>query len=850
MSDAEAEPSHRPRGRLKIFLGAAPGVGKTYAMLADAIERQAGGEDVLVARAESHGRPEIEALLATLGAGPDAAGAGRPAGLDLDGLLARGAELVLVDDLAAANGAGARHPRRWQDVEELLAAGSDVHATLGIGAIESLSDVVAGITRVPAGETVPDGVFDSAEIALVDLAPDMLVRRLERGQVRVPDAVSRSLSHYFSRPTLSALRELTLRRAALSVDRRMVAELDAAHLPATVTGGERVLVAVSEWPGSDGLVRAGKRLSDALRAPWAAIYIETPRAERLGETQKRRVADTLQLAATLGATIATVPAETVVDGLIGQVESLRVTQLVIGKSRRSWWFTLRHGSVVDAMMKTSDTLAVHVLPAFGARRQAQRAPEPVARPQRASAWGRASDYGAIVGLIGVTTLLGRLAEPMIGLNAIDLVYLLPVILASTLFGLRPALATGLLAAIVYNFFFLGPRYSFAVRDPQAVIALGVLLGVAGFTSRLTGRLKVRATLGQRSAQENAAVAAFAQALARVSDRASTAIVICDEVARLLDVDAMLLAERKGRLAMVASRPDGMLLDPVDAAAAEWAWTKGEQAGAGTATLNAADWLFVPLKTSLGTLAVLGVARENGRDPVPADRAVLMSALVGQAALAHERLHLEDDMRQVSVLKARDRLRMSLLASFARDLGPPLGRMAAALGEAALDNPQSSALSGARREADRIQRVLADLAEMVRIDAGELVPAPEPLDLADAVSDAAHSIHDLLRDIGIDLRVPANLPPVRADARLLHHVLVNALSEAVPDAGGAATILVEGRRLPDGVELRIAGGGGAPGGGALGRVLVEGFAESLGIGIAAGEGALRLRFPQAMLDARA
>jgi two-component system sensor histidine kinase KdpD len=852
------------KGKLKIFLGAAPGVGKTYEMLSDGAAQLKAGVDVAVGIVETHGRAETDALTAPFEIVPRRMidYRGQPlTEMDLDALIARAPTLALVDELAHSNVEGSRHPKRWQDVLELIDAGIDVYTTLNIQHVESLSDVVASFTRVRVRETVPDSIFEHAEIEVVDLPPDELIARLEQGKVYVPDEASRALGHFFSKPNLSALREMVLRRAAESVDRQMLEHLDANALPGTFAGGERVLVAVSEQPGADGLVRAAKRLADALRAPWVAAYIETPRAAGFGEAQKRQIADTLRLAASLGATIATVPAESAMEGLRIQIEGMRATQLVIGKSQRSWWFELRHGSVVDNMMRATEGLAVHVIPSKIAPAATRFRPAQAV----ASGWGSPADYAAIATLIGITTLIAAFAERWIGTNAIDLVYLLPVIAAAALFGLKPGIVTGVVAALAYNFFFLPPRYTFSVADPQAVIALFVLVGIAAFTSRLTGRLKTRANLGLRSAQENAAVASFAQTLARVSDRASTAQAICAEVSRLLDVEAVLLADRNGTLDIFASEPEGVTLGPVDRAAAEWAWTRGEQAGSGTATLNAADWLFAPLKTSLGTLGVLGLARPDGHEAVPADRAVLMSALVGQAALAHERLYLEDDMRGVSVLKERDRLRMALLSSIGHDLKAPLISVRAAIDAAVAENPDSGPLGVARREVDRLKRLLGNLVDLVRIDSGDLGLSPEPIDLADAVSSAAHDIHDLLRDIRIDLAVPGNLPRVTADPRLLNHMLINLLASALEHGGAEGTIAVEGRRVPDAVLLTVRdhgsglvpgsetrafdtllGDGGPEGGGGLGLAIVKGFAEAMGVEVSAanhpeGGAAFTLRF---------
>ncbi|WP_419825378.1 DUF4118 domain-containing protein [Sphingomonas sp.] len=853
----EPVPSAAPvatHGKLKIFLGAAPGVGKTYEMLMDGGDRLRAGCDVVVGLIETHGRSEADLLVDAFEVVPrrDTGHPGRNSReLDLDALLTRCPQLVLIDDLAHANAEGGRHPRRWQDVDELLAAGIDVYATLDIRHVESLADVVAGITRLPVADTVPDGVLEAAEIEVVDLPPDELVRRLEEGKVHVAPEFGRALGHFFSRPVLSALREMVLRRVALSIDRQMLGELDAGAIPGTFAGGERVLVAVNELAGADTLVRAAKRLADALRAPWTAIYIETPRSQGFGEAQKRRVADALRLASTLGATIATVPANSVTDGLATQIEATRATQLVIGKSRRSWWFELRHGSVVDNMLRLRDGLAVHVIPASTS---ASPPGVGVERPGagRGGHWGAPADYAAIAGFIAATAVFGRLLEPLIGLNAIDLLFLLPVILAASLYGLRPGLITAVAAGLTYNFFFLPPLYTLTVAEPQAGIALLVLVGIAAFTSRLTGRLKMRATLGAKSAHDNAAVAAFAQTLARVSEREPTASAICHEVARLLDVDSMLLGERDGALVPLASQPPGLTLGPVDGAAAEWAWRKGEPAGVGTATLNAADWQFAPLKTSLGTLAVLGVAREDGREPIAADRAVLMSALVGQAALAHERLHLEDDMRGLSVLQARDRMRTGMLAALGQELGGPLGAMVDAIGEAVAADSGSPSLASAKALGTRVQRLLADLSDLVRIDQGELELASEPVDLPEAVSTAAHDIQDRLRDTSIDLRVPPNLPRVEVDARFLNHVLVNLLLNAARSAGTTAKLVVEGRRTPDAILLAIAGAGEADAqAGKLPLAIARGFADALGVTIEAteqegGGRTLTIAFPASLI----
>jgi two-component system sensor histidine kinase KdpD len=838
------------RGKLKIFLGAAPGVGKTFEMLREGAERLKAGEDVVVAVAETHGRAETQALLEPLEVLPrrEIEYRGHKLGeMDIDAVLARRPQLALVDEFAHTNAEGSRHPKRWQDVMELLDAGIDVYTTLNIQHVESLNDVVASFTKVRVRETVPDSVFDGAEIEVVDLPPDELIERLKEGKVYIPDEAARALGHFFSRPNLSALREMALRRAAMTVDRALLDELDAGAVPGAFAGGDRVLVAVSELPGSDTLVRAAKRLADALRAPWQAIFIETPRAQAFNEDQKRSVAEALRLAASLGATIATVPAESVIDGLTRHVRETRTTQLVIGKSVRSWWFELRHGSVVNAMLRSGEELAVHVMPATA------KAPAARASTMTAGTWGKLSDYAAIAVLIAATTGLGKLAEPLIGTGGVDLLYLLPVIVGSDRYGLRPGLVAGLASALSYNFFFLPPIHTFTIADPQSVLTMFVLLGIAAFTANLAGRLKTRAALGTRSAQENAAVAAFGQMLARVSDWKTTSEIVCQEVSRLLELNVVLLNSHDGTLRVIAACPATGDLGPVDMAAADWAWSRGEASGAGTGTLNAADWQFHPLKTALGVLAVVGLSRPDGRDPVPADRVLLLQTLLGQAALAHERLKLEDQVRDVSVLKERDRLRAALLSSIGHDLRTPLTSVASAIEAIGVEHPGAATLPVAKMEIARLRRFLDNLIDMVRIDSGALELHLEPIDLVDAIGWAVHDLKDLFRGRHIDLKMPVNLPFVTADPTLLHHILINLLANAAQHGGEKGMITIEGKRTPDAVLLSIRDQGpGLPegaeqrifetfaqgrgsdrhGGSGLGLAIVKGFADAMGIGATA------------------
>lgn len=441
------------RGQLKIFLGAAPGVGKTYEMLSEGAARRRAGVDVVVGIVETHGRIETEAL--TKGqeiiARRDVPYEGRALQeMDLDAILERRPKLALVDELAHTNLPGSRHPKRWQDVEELIAAGINVYSTINIQHLESLNDVVASFTRVRVRETVPDSVLEMAEIEVVDIPPDELIERLKDGKVYLPHEATRALSHFFSKSNLSALRELALRRAAQAVDTQMLEHLRANALGGTWAGSERIAVAVSELPGAEGLVRAAKRIADAQHAPWTAVHVETQRSRQLGDDDLRRIAATLNLANQLGADVVSVPATSVIDGLKTYVTDARATQLVVGQSARSRWFELRHGSVVDRLVRETPGIAVHVMPIEVVAPQAK----PPRAPRRTD-WGKPSGYAWTAVMVAAVTGIGLFH--ILDLGNVALLYLMPVMAAASLFGLRTGLFAGLVSSLAYNFLFPAPE---------------------------------------------------------------------------------------------------------------------------------------------------------------------------------------------------------------------------------------------------------------------------------------------------------------------------------------------------------------------------------------------------------
>src|SRR5262249_34733488 len=487
MADPRRETEHRPSpealleaarreerriGKLRIFVGAAPGVGKTYEMLQQAQARKKDGYDVVVGVVETHGRKETEALLTGLEIIPcrQVQYKGQTLSeMDVDAIIARHPQIVLVDELAHTNAEGSRNPKRYLDAEELMSHGIDVYTTVNIQHIESLNEVVAQITHVRVRETVPDSVFDRADaVELVDLTPDDLIERLKEGKVYVPRQAERALEHFFSPANLTALRELALRRTAERVDEQLLTEMQARAIQGPWAAGERILVCISEDPRCAGLVRYAKRLADRLHGPWVALYVEGRRAPQLSEVERDRIADTLRLAEALGGEAVTLPAtdRSIADDVIGYAQSNNVTQIVIGKSARSRWFEMVHGSVVHDLVRRSGNISVHVI--AGDAVGGEPIPKKTVRNANDAENLDPRPYMVALLAVAVALGLGKLIFPWSGIENVDLVFLTAVVGIAVRYGLWPSLFASVAASLCYNFFFLPPVYTFTITDPTNV----------------------------------------------------------------------------------------------------------------------------------------------------------------------------------------------------------------------------------------------------------------------------------------------------------------------------------------------------------------------------------------------
>jgi two-component system, OmpR family, sensor histidine kinase KdpD len=642
------------RGRLKIFLGAAPGVGKTYTMLEAAHVRKQEGVDLVVGVVETHGRPETEDLLQDLEIVPRRQIEYRGKVLeemDLDAILARRPQLVLVDEFAHTNVPGSRHPKRYLDVEELLAAGIDVYTTVNIQHLESLNDAIAQITSIRVRETIPDRLLDdAAEIELVDLSPEELLQRLREGKVYVPDQAQRAIQRFFRLGNLTALRELALRRTAECVDGRMQTYMQAHAIPGPWPACERIMVCVSPSPLSPRLVRVARRMADRRHAEWMAVYVETPRHHRLSNAERDRVAQTLRLAEQLGGEAVTIPGHNMAEDLIRYAQSRNVTEVIIGKSRRSRWSEIWRSSVVHDLIRKSGDIDVYVI--SGEDAPAQRTQRPMTR--RAPLRHLNAYLGSALAVV-LAGLIAKLIESFLPLPNLSIVFLTAVLFSAVTWGLWPAIVAAILSMLVYDLGFVQPMYTFTVPSPQDLLALSIFLIVAVLTSHLTARVRDQAEMAKRREARTAALYALSREVASATGLQEVLEAIVTQVSHILNAQVVVLLPDAGRLVLRAAQPSTITLTEVERATATWAWQHNQPAGRGADTLPGGDWFYQPLTTAQGTLGVVGLQFETPDSVLSPAQRRLLDALAGQAAVAIERARLVEEREQSRLASERERL---------------------------------------------------------------------------------------------------------------------------------------------------------------------------------------------------
>jgi two-component system sensor histidine kinase KdpD len=795
------------RGKLTVFFGAAPGVGKTYAMLEAARAEQREGRAVVVGVAETHGRPETAALLEGLETLPRRRIPYRSIVIeefDLDGALARRPSLLLVDELAHTNAEGSRHLKRWQDVEELLEAGIDVYTTLNVQHVESLTDVVAQITGVSIRETVPDSILETAEeIRLVDLTPDELLERLREGKVYVPDQARRAIESFFRKGNLIALREIALRRTAERVDAEMRQYRRAKGIETTWAAAERILVCVSWSPHSARVIRDACRMARGLHAPWLAVYVETPASIRLSQEDRRYLSQNLNLAAQLGADVVTLSDERAAEAIVRMARERNANKIVVGKPRTRGWREQLFGSFVDDITRLSGDIDIYVT--AGGPETTEGVPDRRPPPEP----GRAG-YAAAAAIVASATGLSGVAFGRSNLTDIVMVYLLGVVVASLRLGYGPSLFAAVLSVLAFDFFFIPPYFSFSVSDLRHVVTFAVMLLVAVVISDLTRRVRNQAVAARARERHTAALYDLSRQLAGTIENPGLVEGAARHIARLFEGEVAIFApDEPGELRILCRTAETIDLDPKEMGVAQWVWSNGREAGLTTNTLPGAKGLYLPLVTSRGRLGVLSlVPKDRGRLDDAGERR-LLDAFVAQTAVAVERARLAEETQRIRLESERERLRSALLSSVSHDLRTPLAAIEGAA-TTLLDEETSlgssvrhDLLETIREEAERLNRRVRNLLDMTRLQAGAVNLNKEWQPLEEAVGAALTHMEERLRGREVHTDLPEGLPLVPLDTVLVEQVLVNLLENAIKYSGADGQLEIRAQAAPGEVLVEVA-----------------------------------------------
>jgi two-component system sensor histidine kinase KdpD len=641
LARVQGEERQKLRGKLKIFVGYIAGVGKTYEMLKAAHQRKQEGIDVKIGYIETHGRPETDALLEGLTIIPRKMVKYRDVTIpemDIDAILAIRPQLVLVDELAHTNAPGSRHPKRYQDVEELLDVGIDVYTTLNIQHVESLNDVVAQITGVVVRETIPDRVIDeTTEIELVDLPPPELIQRLKEGKIYIPELAARAIEQFFNEGNLYALRELTLRRAAERIDEQMLTYMQTRAIAGPWAAGESILVCVGPSPLSERLVRTARRQADRMSAHWTAIYVETPSHQRLQKESKEQVWRSLQLAEKLGAKTVTVFGLNVAGTTIDYARKHNITRILIGKTLRPRWQEFVFGSVVDQLIHDSGTIDVYVISSSEKVPQKPVELEPLlpATPPRG--------FVNSLALIVIITVAGWLVKSIISPANVMMLYVLAVVVAAYRWGMRPAIFTAVIGILAFDFVFIPPFFTFRVSDVEYFITFAGMIGVGALISLLVARAREHAEAAQARENETSTLYALSQDLATAVDIDSISSVVAKHIDEIFRWESAFLLPDNDQLVAHFASP-GFSLDADELAVATWAYRHGAVAGYDTDTLHGSRLRYIPLQTSQGVLGILGVKPAEPDGIITHEQERILTAFANQAALAVERVNLSSRMK--------------------------------------------------------------------------------------------------------------------------------------------------------------------------------------------------------------
>jgi two-component system sensor histidine kinase KdpD len=847
LAAVQKEDAKTRRGKLKVFFGMAPGVGKTYAMLEAARREMTAGRDVVIGYVETHGRKETDALAEGLPVIARVHLEYRGVNLsemDLDAVLARRPQLALVDEFAHTNAPGCRHPKRYQDVLELINAGVDVFTTLNVQHIESRADAVHQITGAVIRETIPDTALDAAEFELVDLPPEELRARLAAGKVYVPEAAQAAQQNFFRPGNLSALRELALRFAAEHVGQDVLAYRQAHGVADPWKSGQRLLVAVSASPTSSALVRWTRRLAGELQASWLAVYVELTR--QLNHEEQGRLTRHLALARELGAQIITTADDDVARGLLRVAREQNATQIVVGKP--VGWRALdllRGGSLLNRLIRESGHIDVHAVRAEGEAPVLRR----LALPQFATMAARG--YGVAVAVVAAVTALNEVLKHWLGYQSLALIYLLSVVVLAMFVGRGPTLAAATLTAMLWNYLFVDPIYTFRITGLTDLMLFCTYFVVALAMGHLAARLRAQQDAERRREERATALYLLTRELAQAADFADLLAIIIREVTKAAHAEVGLsLADEGPELALTPYFASTWALSEKEQSVAEWAFRHRQPAGRGTDTLPSAEGLHLPLLAGERVVAVLSL-RFRDLTPLTTDQRDLLDAFARQIALVLDRQRLRDAEQQARLVSESERLSKTLLNSVSHEIRTPIAAISSAAaqlseGQAANDSELQRTMVGEIQEAARrLNRLVANLLNMTRVETGHVRAKLDWCDLADLVQVTLKDIQNDLAGHEVTVNLPSELPLVKMDFVLMQQALTNLLLNAAVHTPPGTSIIVTAKLEGEGLVLSVADQGrGLPpealpflfdkfyraptapaGGTGLGLAIVKGFVEA-------------------------
>ena len=785
------------RGRLRIYFGSAAGVGKTYAMLAAARQLKASGVDVVAGVVETHGRVETESQLHDLPVLPRAQIEARGRSLpefDLDGALQRRPALILVDELAHSNAPGSRHPKRWQDVEELLDAGIDVYTTLNVQHLESLNDVVGGITGIRVNETLPDTFFDRAdEVVLVDTPADELIERLKAGKVYLPAQAEHAARNFFRKGNLMALRELALRRTADRIEDDVQAYRVNQSIDPVWKTEAALLCCIGPQDGTDRVVRSAARLAQQLAVAWHAVYVETPALQRLPDARRERILQTVKLAEDLGATTAVLAGQGVADALVDHARHHNLSKIVMGHNRpRSWWRRQTLGQRLAQLAPEFDLIEIGQ-----DQRREGATPEPgaAAAATREFSLQDQAGYAWAAVLCGVATLVSLPLRPIFDLANIVMLFLLAVVGVAVRFGRGPAVLAAFLNVAAFDFFFVPPHLSFAVSDVQYLLTFAVMLVVGLVIGQMTAGLRYQARIASHREARSRALFEVARELSSVLLTEQCVEIAERSIAREFHGRAhVFLLDLNDQLHLPKSAPADATLD---IGTARWALDHNEAAGLGTDTLPGSAWLYLPLKAPMRTRGVLAVRPEQPRLLLVPEQRRQLETFAVLSAIALERVHYVDVAQHATVQMESERLRNSLLSALSHDLRTPLAALYGlsdmlvssmhGMPQDARDSAQ--AISAAAR---RMNAMVNNLLDMARLQSGSVRLNRQWQPIEEVVGSALQSVGSVLAGHSVNVELAPGLPLVNFDAVLIERVFGNLLENAGKYTPAGSRIVVAAR----------------------------------------------------------